>query len=177
MICPKCNNDKPEKNFPSEGHKGRDGALRRSKICRSCKREKMSSNGKCQCGRPLVTKSSCAACRDRNNKYSCKERLRRKIFAINRYGGCCVFCRESEVIFLTIDHTDDNGAAHRRKEGIATGSQTYKWLEANNYPEGFQVACFNCNAAKAQIGADKLRELLASKRNHVLESKVIDRPG
>ena len=85
----------------------------------------------------------------------------RKLAAITHYGGCCCFCGEARIIFLTIDHIDGKGAKHRKDEKITTGTQTYRWLEKNNYPSGFQIACFNCNAAKAQIGEDDLRQLLA----------------
>ena len=28
------------------------------------------------------------------------------------------------------------------------GTKFYRWLKRNNFPEGFQVLCFNCNCGK-----------------------------
>ena len=35
---------------------------------------------------------------------------------------------------------------YRQKVSI---SSIYSWLIRNNYPEGFQVLCYNCNLGKA----------------------------
>lgn len=61
--------------------------------------------------------------------------------------------------FLTIDHVDNNGAAHRReihgpgyKNRPPAGHRTYRWLRIQEYPAGFQVLCMNCNFAKGVYG-------------------------
>lgn len=70
---------------------------------------------------------------------------------INHYGGKCNCCHESELIFLTIDHIDGQGAKHRRDLG--QGKVIYTWLKKNNYPKNnYQVLCFNCNFAKHVLG-------------------------
>lgn len=81
-----------------------------------------------------------------------KERLRgRKKYLLNRekvfnhYGYKCICCGERESIFLSIDHVNGKGTMHRKQ----TGNILYVWLRLNNYPEGFQVLCHNCNWAKA----------------------------
>lgn len=67
--------------------------------------------------------------------------------ALIHYGGDppkCACCGESHIKFLTIDHIGGNGNKHRRNVvGRIEG-----WLAKNNYPEGFQVLCMNCNFAK-----------------------------
>ncbi len=60
----------------------------------------------------------------------------------------CACCSESHLVFLTIDHVNNDGAEHRRS-GVASGSSTYYWLRRNGYPTGFQVLCWNCQHAKA----------------------------
>jgi hypothetical protein len=65
----------------------------------------------------------------------------------------CKCCGENEILFLHIDHTDGNGAAHRRELeqelGYYPGGNGLPyWLKKNNYPEGFQILCANCNLAK-----------------------------
>ena len=65
------------------------------------------------------------------------------------YGSECACCGITEEVFLTIDHIDNNGSAHRREIGPKSGGVAiYGWLEHNDYPEGFQVLCHNCNYAK-----------------------------
>ena len=47
---------------------------------------------------------------------------------------------------LTIDHMDDDGAQKRKQEGH--GYQFYLWLKKHNYPDGYQVLCWNCQWIK-----------------------------
>lgn len=80
-----------------------------------------------------------------------------RIEALTRYGGVCVCCGESEQIFLCIDHVDGGGNAHRRE--IGQGS-LYYWLRRNDWPEGYQVLCHNCNYATSHGGCPHvLRDL------------------
>lgn len=76
------------------------------------------------------------------------ERLRKTV--LDHYGGKCTCCGETEPHFLCIDHINGGGSQHRKI--IGGGKSTYKWLIANNYPEGFQVLCHNCNMAKGFYG-------------------------
>lgn len=83
-----------------------------------------------------------------------RKHRRMKDAAFNAYGGYkCKCCGETEELFLTIDHINNDGAAHRRSIcGYNSGGVLYRWLKQNNYPEGFQVLCFNCNVAKHRNG-------------------------
>lgn len=68
---------------------------------------------------------------------------------LTHYGNdkcACVICRESRLACLSIDHIDKNGYEHRKKVGA--GSRLYRWLIKNNYPEGFQTLCMNCQFIK-----------------------------
>lgn len=80
-----------------------------------------------------------------------QERQELKARVINHYGGACACCRESNLIFLAIDHIDGGGNKHKRKIG-GLGHTLYSWLEDHNYPSGFQVLCHNCNYAKHHYG-------------------------
>lgn len=73
--------------------------------------------------------------------------LELKEAALRAYGECCRCCGETWPVFLTLDHLKNNGAAHRKKIHRRGGS-LYQWLKTHGYPEGFQVLCYNCNAAK-----------------------------
>ena len=85
------------------------------------------------------TKHAQAICRD-------------QVFAA--YGGYkCACCGESERLFLSIDHIDNNGA-EERKSGLYSGSgyAFYRWLRKSGFPPGYQVLCMNCNMGKHKNG-------------------------
>jgi len=128
-----------------------------------------------QCGRKAVSETLCQDCLEKHKKYRetwkaeglclccgsetqednsmclrCIEvrdkrlaRIREAVF--DHYGNwSCVCCGEKERAFLTIDHVNNNGAEDRRN-GQGGGINFYRWLFANNMPDGFQVLCRNCN--------------------------------
>ena len=72
---------------------------------------------------------------------------------VEAYGGFkCACCGETEPMFLTIDHVNNDGAEHRRQIGAKPGSGFYQWLKSEGYPPGFQVLCMNCNFGKHRNG-------------------------
>lgn len=67
-----------------------------------------------------------------------------KVF--NHYGNVCGTCGISDHDVLTIDHINQDGAEHRKRDGIGlSGRNFHQWLVANGFPEGFRTLCFNCN--------------------------------
>lgn len=72
--------------------------------------------------------------------------------AINAYGGYrCACCGETEPLFLTLDHINNDGGKFRRESGfLHHGAKFYKWLKDNGYPSGYQVLCSNCNHGKSR---------------------------
>lgn len=61
----------------------------------------------------------------------------------------CLGCDEWRYEFLTIDHIDGGGYAHRKE---LKGSNIYRWLKRSGYPQGYQILCINCNWAKGMYG-------------------------
>lgn len=102
-----------------------------------------------------------------SKNYACKECVRpinnarkkgrdkqARTDAINNYGGKCACCGEANIEFLQIDHIHGGGNKHRQqldKSGSA-GSRIYYWLRKNNWPDGYQVLCANCNWSSAMFG-------------------------
>ena len=75
-----------------------------------------------------------------------RERDRRIYRAvIEGYGGRCVCCGESEFAFLTLDHVEGGGRTEVRKIGRRKMLLT---ILKQGFPEGYQILCWNCNAAK-----------------------------
>lgn len=72
-----------------------------------------------------------------------------KAAAYLHYGGpVCACCGETEGCFLSLDHINNDGAAHRKRTGAGCGISLYLWLRKNSYPPGLQVLCMNCNFGK-----------------------------
>jgi hypothetical protein len=44
------------------------------------------------------------------------------------------------------------GAARKHREEVGYGSTFYRWLAKNDFPDGYRVACFNCNSAIGAYG-------------------------
>jgi hypothetical protein len=65
------------------------------------------------------------------------------------YGGyVCACCGFDNKDALVLDHIHGGGSRQRRSPGISSPSQHYRWIIRNNFPEGYQVLCANCNMAK-----------------------------
>lgn len=87
-------------------------------------------------------------------------RIKDKVF--NYYGGyVCSCCGETEKSMLTIDHKNNDGSKHRRELKLRWSMTMYNWIIKNNYPDTFQVLCYNCNISKFRnngVCAHKLNE-------------------
>lgn len=74
--------------------------------------------------------------------------MKKKVF--EHYGKECVCCNETIFGFLTIDHI--NGKASMNHSSDMKGKKLYSWLIRNNFPEGFQTLCWNCNSGSNANG-------------------------
>lgn len=87
----------------------------------------------------------------RDNALSYYYRLQHS--AILAYGGYqCACCGEREPLFLSLDHMNGDGGAHRRQLGTLGGARLYKDLRDRGWPSGFQVLCMNCNHGRHRNG-------------------------
>lgn len=80
----------------------------------------------------------------RNVSYSKQYRDKMRELVFNHYGRKCICCGENNIKFLTIDHIDGDGRKHR----IKIHNHIHIWLVNNNFPNEFQVLCYNCNCGK-----------------------------
>lgn len=88
----------------------------------------------------------------KNKKY--RERIKRE--CIEHYGGTppkCACCGEDEYEFLTIDHIFNDGTAERKKFTNG-GHHNYRFIKNNNFPERYQILCYNCNCARGKRNND-----------------------
>ena len=64
---------------------------------------------------------------------------------------CCRCCGETIMGFLAVDHI--NGRKHLpEKEKNLRSSGLINFLIKNNFPDGYQILCHNCNMAKGFYG-------------------------
>ena len=114
------------------------------------RRELYKEIGKCiRCGklRDRGTKLLCSQCAPLHAQKTKSYHTKVKLAALDAYGERkCACCGESRLEFLTIDHINNDGAAHRKSIG-GGGIKLYMWLKQNSYPVGFRVLCWNCNSS------------------------------
>lgn len=76
---------------------------------------------------------------------------------LDAYGAVCSCCGESERAFLTLEHINRDGKAHRMS---LTGTNNSVWsnnvyadLKRREWPrDGYTLHCYNCNNASWKLG-------------------------
>lgn len=84
----------------------------------------------------------------RHREANRRTRLRLRTAILDHYGRTCACCGETEVVFLTLDHIDGGGEAHRK----ANHGNVYRDVVRRGYPSGFQTLCWNCNVGRRLAG-------------------------
>lgn len=129
-------------------------------LCRACYQKDRPDRPRAEChpDRPLVANGKCGMCLSRKRYWNDPEKYRaqanethRRLGKRNRdelveaYGGrCnCPRCPEANPAFLTLEHLNGGGKAHRAK----VGRHAYADLRRRGWPkEGYTLLCWNCNA-------------------------------
>jgi len=94
-------------------------------------------------------KNKCSVCAEKSRIASRDFYRDQRVKVLLMYGGKCVCCGEAELNFLSLDHINNDGAAHRKL--VRAGSQMNKYV-LKNHPKDIQILCFNCNMAKGFFG-------------------------
>lgn len=139
----------------------RDNPLRR---CKKCGKVKPLDQFPINDGYRL---RSCDECFKRHNRQRTSEyytrntergrrrskETRAKVFqkVMTRLGGKCVCCGETEPLFLTVDHIENDGAEHRKRDPSGRAA-IYRWLIRHDFPPGYQLLCSNCNHGRYRNG-------------------------
>lgn len=92
------------------------------------------------------SKRYCEACLQKLAAQMQRDRQKIRSETIRHYGGICECCGEDRLEFLTLDHVNGGGNAHRRALK-ASGTNLYRKLKNLGWPAGFRVLCWNCNCA------------------------------
>ena len=78
-------------------------------------------------------------------------RVKLKQEMVEAYGGKCTCCGEDRIEFLTVEHLNNDGKAHR--SSLKTSTAIYRDIKKRGYPSDYTVLCFNCNIAKSLYGS------------------------
>ena len=143
-TCSQCGETKPISEFYRRPH-SKTKFRGQCKACMAKSVKKYKKQGKYQ----QWHKKSYLKRYDEYQKQKLDRRNKIKYQVLQHYSDGdipkCYCCGEIIIEFLTIDHIEGKGAKHRRRIGTP---HIYAWLIKNNYPEGFQVLCYNCNWGK-----------------------------
>lgn len=143
-VCSKCRAElPPTQEFFTKHPKAKGGLC---PWCRQCDNKRRSAWREARRGKPArillppkTHEQQLQFAREQNYK------LKHEVFAA--YGNRCACCGESRPIFLTIEHTNRDGAQHRRAIG-GGGTVMYRFLKKNGFPQsGYALFCMNCNWA------------------------------
>lgn len=133
---------------------------RKSRVCKECVRicqrryDKIHHEEKIQYQR-IYRKNLGLKWKEKYGKKQQERFLRKKILVMSHYSPklTCLCCGENELKFLSIDHINNDGAKHKKEnKNLKGGNPMYYWIIKNNFPEGFQVLCMNCNFGKRMNG-------------------------
>ena len=68
---------------------------------------------------------------------------------LDHYGKKCNCCGETEKLFLSIDHVNNDGCVDRKGNGHGGESRNIiAKIMRENFPKEYQVLCMNCNHGK-----------------------------
>lgn len=143
-FCGTCDNP------PAPGSRFCFFCLKRQRRAQERSTRKKLDAGICPvCGKnPRVGKSRCLECAARASAKA--KQIKRE--ALDHYGGVCTCCGEWRIDCLTLDHVNNDGTAHRKKNGQPKISNLYKWARAHGYPPGLETRCFSCNCGREIAG-------------------------
>lgn len=166
-VCKKCAAVKPLEEFALVYAKNSRGQNYRQHTCADCAREEHSKRMReARKRNPDMYREHQRAHRlrdvDRARRQRRESGQRLKDLVFSAYGGyVCSCCGVTQKSMLTIDHVNEDGAAHRAKLGegksymtkrSGLGDYLYRDLRDRGFPDGFQVLCYNCNISKHRNG-------------------------
>lgn len=91
-----------------------------------------------------------------------------KCITISHYSNgtmCCKNCGENIIELFTIDHVNGGGHKHRKQIGQAN---IFVWLRRHNFPDGYQILCYNCNCVQQRVTPKRYEEIMNELRGRKL---------
>jgi hypothetical protein len=145
--CSVCHIDKFETEFYSRS-RGKNGLVSRCKSCESSRAKEYSrTHAEAKAVASIQWRKKNRA---RYNSYMIgyADRLRNTIR--EAYGNKCACCGETEQMFLSIDHINNDGNLDKYKSGRRVcGNALYRRIINEGFSTNkYQLLCMNCNVGK-----------------------------
>lgn len=147
-VCTKCGEAKAITEFYANKGGARPGLV--ASECKECKKAYLKRHYQDPERRAKVLAWS-------DSRY---QELRKQVF--EHYGNKCACCGESEPLFLTLDHINNDGANQRRALAkqlgrkadyrSMAGKRMYYRFVKYGFPDDLQLLCSNCNHGKFRNG-------------------------
>src|SRR3990172_2845526 len=120
------------------------------RYCRTCAKQRYQKWYDAHLEEEQARQRGKMAVRSTARKTAASARYRHKCrqLALDHYGRSCACCGETEEVFLTFDHANNDGHTHRKTDR----KYLPRFLKVLGFPDGYQVLCWNCNAAKSIRG-------------------------
>ena len=140
--CASCLKTKPRSDYNLErkkldGHKSR---------CRDCSRKDCRASYQKHRRKRIQASSDWKKNHPQQQRKINADRIRRRRAQIvDGYGGKCTCCGERTIAFLTLEHKNGGGRAHRKLCG--SSNAVYRDVINKNFPADYTVLCMNCNFA------------------------------
>ena len=113
------------------------------------------------CKTPITKQNKSGYCEKHLKKYSYQKH---KTILYKELGNKCVCCGERDLMFLSVDHVNNDGGKLRKEKGTWS-TQIYSLLKAHREnPGSLQLLCSNCNHAKGRNGGKLYRPNKFTKR-------------
>lgn len=141
-VCTSCGVEKPLSEF----HKDNRSPIG---ICFQCK--------SCLCEKSLKYYQEH---KEERRKYTRDRGQQIKQIVLSHYSDGqpkCNQCGFEDIRALSVDHINGGGNKQRRDDGLL-GANFYKWIKHQNYPEGLQVLCMNCQFIKRMEDGESRKE-------------------
>lgn len=147
-ICKLCNLNLPVYNYGMFTEKrGKTGPMKYyNSVCKKCAAKR--------------TKTWCFDNPDKVREVYDRTNNKRKAdrdVIYKAYGNKCSCCGESNPLFLSIDHVNNDGykIRPRNRNGNRSGTFSghyYAQIIKAGFPKDLQLLCYNCNCGKARNG-------------------------
>ena len=143
--CKRCGESKEARQFVVNKSASSGG-----NICRECRRVRDAQRRSANRERFRADHAEWRAKnREHLRRFAKTKRNELRAQVLQAYGGHCACCGEQERDFLTIDHVNGGGTAHRK----AIHGKVYDQLRREGFPTGYRVLCWNCNWAHRLNGS------------------------
>lgn len=137
-VCNDCGEEKPLSEFRLQSRRTRSGKPYREPYCTPCRNAR--------------NRSYYNTSKEERTAQMLEYRWGIKQQAIERYGGACDCCGEDTMSFLTLTEKELQKEEPKQQGWYSAGFTLARYVIKHDFPDGYIVLCFNCEAGRVQNG-------------------------